>query len=306
MRRHAATRGRVHGRARQPRSSFQNFALERPRPIADRKNPGRQSCRRTLFFRFMALLERAGRDHFFMDSVPAHHLARAPAFIGHVDGHDSRHAELRRTIQCFAVAEVIVQVGVVQVLIFGPRLVVFRQDFTVLILRDPTRRCEEQSSSIATDQVIDADAIAHCSEDIDGHAPRIFTNHLDVVGKITAVRPLPDPSHADNSTGVEQIAGAHDTRNSMNEQVRADSAGIGRIAPPFEVVMRIPISFLGMTEPSVPVEIGRLYLMLGDCGGNSPRSEFRIVTADVFDLGLNHFADDAAPNRVSGGDVTVV
>ena len=109
----------------------------------------------------MAQLERIGWNHFFIRRVPTHHLACSPAFVGHVHGNDARHPKFDRAVKRFAIAKMVVKVGMVKVLVLATRLGMFRQYLKILVTGDPTGRREFQSPTVPANQMVDANAIAH-------------------------------------------------------------------------------------------------------------------------------------------------
>ena len=130
----------------------------------------------------MVFVEKICWDHFFVGAIPTHHAVRSPAFVGHIDGHYACESEFDWAIERFAVSEVVMQIGMVQVLVFAAGLFVLSEDFAVGIFGDPAFVVEEQGSFVAADQVVHSNAIAHGSQDVNGHASGVLADHFDIVG----------------------------------------------------------------------------------------------------------------------------
>ncbi len=104
--------------------------------------------------------------------------------------------------------------------------------------------------------------------------------------------------------GIEQVARPHDPRDAMDEQVGGDAAGIGRVAAPFVIVVRIPGDVRGVGQPGFPIQVGRF--RLGIAQVDVAPGPLLVVAADVFDLGLHDLADHPFGDRLGGRAVAVV
>ena len=194
--------------------------------------------------------------------VPAHHCAGTPRFIGHVHGDHSRHAKFDWAVERFTAAQVIVQIGMVQVDILAACLLMFVQNFAVFVLGNPAGGCKKERAAIAADEVVDPDSIAHRPQHVDRHTARVFADHFEVVRKVAAIGPLPDAPHAHDAARVEQVARFHDPRDAMDEQIGGDSTGVRAVGSPLVIVMRIPVDCGGVAKPGTPVEVLRLGLLV--------------------------------------------
>src|SRR5690606_7671831 len=115
------------------------------------------------------------------------------------------------------------QVRVVQADVFAAGLLVLGEDLAVLVASHPAGAGELHRATIAADQVIDADPVAHRPQHVHRHAARIFADHFEVVGQVAAIGPLPDAAHADHAARIQEIARLHDPRDAVNEQVGGDA-----------------------------------------------------------------------------------
>ena len=146
--------------------------------------------------------------------VPPHHLAGAPRLVGHHHRQDARHSQLDRTVERFAMAQVIVQIGMVRVGILSASFFVLGKYLAIFVFGDPAFCGEIERAAVASNQMVDTDSVALSTEHIDGQALGVFTNHLEVIGKISVLRPLPDPPHPHDPPWIRKIKGLDDARTS--------------------------------------------------------------------------------------------
>jgi hypothetical protein len=111
----------------------------------------------------MAILEKIGWDHFLVDPIPSHHAIASPALVGHIDGHNTGQSQFDRAIERFPISQVVVQIGVVEILVFATGLFVLTKHLAVGIFGNPSFVIEEQRSFVTSDDVIDSNPIAHGS-----------------------------------------------------------------------------------------------------------------------------------------------
>ena len=172
----------------------------------------------------MAFVEHVRWNHLFVGTVPTHHAIGAPAFVGHVDSDHAGESQFDRAVERLAIADMVVQIRMVKILIFATGFLVLTEDLSIGVLGNPAIVVEEKRSAVTSDQVVDADPVPHGTEYVNRHAPRVFTNHFDVVRQVPSIWPLPNTTHADDSAWEEEIASTHDSGDAVDEQVGADAA----------------------------------------------------------------------------------
>ena len=165
----------------------------------------------------MAFVQKVGWDHLLLLAIPTHHAVGPPAFVGHIDGDDTGETKFDWAVERFTVSKMVVQIGMVLVLVFAPGLFVLSEDLAVGIFCDPTVVVEKEGAVITPDQVIDAYTVAHGSKNVDRHASGVLADHLDIVGQIASIWPLPNAAHPDDTARIEQIASLHDASDSVDE-----------------------------------------------------------------------------------------
>ncbi len=165
----------------------------------------------------MALVQKVGWNHLLELAIPTHHSVGPPAFVGHIDGDDTGETEFDWAVEWFTVSKMVVQIGMVQVLVFATCLFVLSEDLSIGVFCDPTVVVEKERPVIPPDQMVDTDTVAHGSKDVDRHASGVLADHLDIVRQIASIWPLPNAAHTDDTAGIEQIASLHDARDSVDE-----------------------------------------------------------------------------------------
>jgi hypothetical protein len=165
----------------------------------------------------VAIVQKVGWDHLFLLAIPTHHSVGPPAFVGHIDGDYTCETKFDWAVEGFTVSKMVVQIGMVQVLVFATGLFVLSKDLSVGIFCDPTVVVEKERPVITSDQVVDTYTVAHGSKNVDRHASGVFADHLDIVGQIASIWPLPNAAHTDDTARIEQIASLHDASDSVDE-----------------------------------------------------------------------------------------
>jgi hypothetical protein len=109
----------------------------------------------------VAIVQKVGWNHFFLGPIPTHHTVGPPAFVGHIDCDDSGESEFDWAVERFTVSQVVMQVGMVQVLVFAAGLFVLPEDFSIGIFCDPTVVVEKERTIVTSDQMVDAYSVSH-------------------------------------------------------------------------------------------------------------------------------------------------
>ena len=165
----------------------------------------------------VAFVQKVCWDHLLLLAIPTHHAVGPPAFVGHVDGDDAGETKFDWAVERFTVSKMVVQIGMVQVLVFATGLFVLSEDLTVRIFCDPTIVVEKERPVVTPDQVVDAYTVAHGTKNVDRHASGVLADHLDIVRQVASIWPLPNAAHPDDTSRIEQIASLHDASDSVDE-----------------------------------------------------------------------------------------